>query len=165
MNASGLCFTTKPTTVNGCDIYTPKLIPDHRGFFSEIFSVNRYPFPVRQINCSFSHANVFRGIHRGISFNKVVTCVKGSIIDYCVDLREDSSTYKNVVWQRLDENNFKQLTIPAGCGHGFFAEQESIVIYGQCATYTPDGETTHCYKDLGIKLPVMNAILSEKDTC
>jgi len=165
MREYGQSFTIKPTKINGCDLYSAKMIPDHRGFFSEIFSSDRYPFPVRQINCSHSHPNVFRGIHTGISFNKVVTCVKGSILDYCVDLREDSSTYKTIVMQRLSEENFNQLIIPAGCGHGFFAEKESVVVYGQCATYQPNGETTHCYKDLGIQLPVVNVILSEKDSC
>lgn len=150
------------TNINGCLAIIPKQIPDHRGFFSELYN-DKYNIKIKQINCSFSHKNVFRGIHQA-TFAKLVSCVKGKIIDFCVDLRPQSSTYLSVCSMELSESNHKQLYIPHDCGHGFLALEDSIVVYAQDDVYCPSKENTHCYKNFNIEVP-HNAILSLKDRC
>lgn len=162
MNDSKYSFTE--TDIEGCKIYQAKKIHDDRGYFSEIFSRPLYYNTVAQINCSFSKKNVFRGIHEA-SFGKLVSCVKGRIIDYCVDLRKASQTYGHIVSVELSEDNFKQLYIPPNCGHGFYAFENSLVVYSQTDTWSKLKEKTHCYKDLYISLPAEKPILSKKDKC
>lgn len=156
-------ISTESTNINGCVVYNRKYFPDHRGFFSELYN-DHYDLNCRQINCSFSHQNVFRGIHQA-TFSKLVSCVKGKIIDFCVDLRPTSSTYLSVYQTELSETNERQLYIPHNCGHGFFALENSVVVYSQDDIYEPHKENTHCYKQFGIIKNTENLILSEKDRC
>lgn len=151
------------TNVSECLVISPKQIPDHRGFFSELYN-DQYNMKIKQINCSFSHKNVFRGIHQA-TFAKLVSCVKGKIIDFCVDLRPQSSTYLSVYSIELSEANYKQLYIPHGCGHGFLALEDSVVVYAQDDIYKKDKEVTHCYKSFELNLANENFILSNKDNC
>lgn len=153
---------TDNINIIGCQSYDRKHITDHRGFFSEIYN-DHYDINCRQINCSFSYKNVFRGIHQA-TFSKLVSCVKGKIIDFCVDLRSTSDTYLKVYQQELSETNKQQLYIPNNCGHGFLALEDSVVIYSQDDIYSPDKEQTYCYKQFNIILPE-HIILSDKDMC
>lgn len=152
------------TEIDRCKIYQAKKIHDERGYFSEIFSRPLYHNTVAQINCSFSKKNVFRGIHEA-SFGKLVTCVKGKILDYCVDLRKTSRTYGQIISVELSEYNSKQLYIPPDCGHGFYACEDSLVVYSQTDTWSKLKEKTHCYKEFNIDLPHKNPVLSIKDQC
>lgn len=59
--------------------------------------------------------------------------------------------------------------MPAGCGHAFFALEDSVVCYSQGGTFTPSLEMDVNYKDpqLNIKIPHMEGIvpiISEKDS-
>lgn len=154
---------TENTHIQDCIVYTPKIIPDYRGFFSELYN-NLYNINIKQINCSFSHKGVFRGIHEA-SFAKLVSCVHGRIIDFCVDLRSDSPTYLQYFSIELSQSNYKQLYIPPYCGHGFFALEDSVVVYAQNDIYSTDKEKTHCYKNFFLDIPDINLILSDKDRC
>jgi dTDP-4-dehydrorhamnose 3,5-epimerase len=145
-----------------CILYKTKHIPDHRGFFSELYS-NVYDISIKQINCSFSYKNVFRGIHQA-TFAKLVSCVSGSIIDFCVDLRPSSPTYLKHFAIELSPKNNQQLYIPSYCGHGFLALEDSVVVYGQDDTYHESKEQTYCYKQFDLNLP-NQLILSNKDRC
>lgn len=154
--------TTDNVDILDCVSYERKHIPDHRGFFSELYN-DSYDINCRQINCSFSYKNVFRGIHQA-TFSKLVSCVKGRIIDFCVDLRTTSPTYLKVHQQELSEINGKQLYIPHNCGHGFLALEDSLVVYSQDDTYSSNKEQTYCYKQFNIVLPE-KIVLSNKDMC
>ena len=136
---------------------------DHRGYFQELFSQKHLPhFKVTQINCSVSQRNVLRGLHVA-PFAKLVCCVKGAIFDVVADMRKDSKTYLKYDGIILNEHNEKAIYIPTGCGHGFLALEDSVVVYAQDGTYNPDLESIVNYADpkLAIKWPFV--ILSEKD--
>ena len=158
-------MSAQTTSILDCLIYKTKHISDHRGFFSELYN-NSYNIESKQINCSFSHKNVFRGIHQA-TFAKLVSCVSGKIIDFCVDLRPESPTYLQHFAIELSPEKNKQLYIPHNCGHGFFALEDSIVVYAQDDIYDASKETTHCYKQFNLILPIINIemILSDKDRC
>lgn len=156
-------MTIPATNILDCVVYQyePKL--DRRGSFGELYNTN-HQLDIKQINCSTSHKNVFRGIHKA-SFAKLVSCVYGSIIDFCIDLRPDSPTYLTSYSLVLTPSNGYQLYIPEYCGHGFFALENSIVIYGQNDTYSPEKDQTYCYKQFHLSLPTDSLILSNKDMC
>ena len=159
-------FYIQDTDIDNCKIYSIRKFPDHRGYFSEIYHRSTYLNTVAQINCSFSHKKVLRGIHEA-TFGKLVSCVKGRIFDVCIDLRPTSKTYGGIVSVELSESNGMQIYIPPNCGHGFYAYEDSIVVYSQTDVYSKLKETTHCYKNFNINWPFGNKkiILSEKDSC
>lgn len=150
--------------IKDCIVYKPKLYEDNRGIFSEIYKSSIVTdFNTKQSNCSVSKKHVLRGIHR-TPYAKLVTCVKGSVYDVCVDLRENSSTYGSYFGIELNENNLYSLLIPSYCGHAFLALSDSIVIYHQTDEYDQTKDETYCYKSYGIDWPITdNLILSPKD--
>lgn len=142
---------------------------DNRGYFQEMFSVDKYlnvAWRPAQINLSVSNKNVVRGLHVA-PFSKLCTCVKGKLFDVIADVRKNSSTFGNWFGVWLDSNCCQQVYIPAGCAHGFFAaENETILLYQQDFPYTPSVEKEIHWQDpkLSIKWPEADSYtLSEKD--
>ena len=151
------------TNLADCVYFTPDLYKDNRGVFTELYKRSVLPgFQPYQSNCSISKAGVLRGIHR-TPYAKMVTCVHGSIYDVCVDLRPDSKTYLKYFGLYLDSSNLRSLYIPAYCGHGFLALEESVVLYHQDSEYDPSVDETYCYKHFDIQWPREPLIISNKD--
>lgn len=151
--------------VKDCQVFEIKKFNDERGFFSELYNQNTQNLNVKQINYSFSNKGTLRGIHCA-PFWKLVTCVKGKILDVCVDLREDSTTYLSHVAVELSAENMKSIFIPENCGHAFLALEDSKVIYSQGDVYNPNKEKNFPYNDpsFNIKWPHMDKyLISKKD--
>lgn len=94
--------------------------------------------------------------------------MKGSVLDVAVDIREGSPTFGQHVAVELTEENHRQFFIPKGFAHGFAVLSEEAVFQYKCDEfYAPESEGGIQLIDetLGIdwKIPVGNAILSEKD--
>lgn len=155
----------------------PKRFGDDRGWFSETYSeqaMARYGVHDRfvQDNHSFS---AFTGTIRGIHFQrgphaqaKLVRCVRGSILDYAVDLRKGSPTYGQWVSATLSADNGHQLYVPVGFGHAFVTLEPDVeVIYKVTDVYAPDcdGGVIWNDPDIGIDwpLPETGPVLSDKD--
>jgi dTDP-4-dehydrorhamnose 3,5-epimerase len=155
----------------------PRKIGDDRGYFSEIFRMDRFaeragPIEFVQDNQSL---NLRRGTIRGIHFQrhpfaqgKLVRCLAGEILDVAVDLRRDSVAYGRWVAVTLsaDENN--QLWIPPGFGHGFCTlEPNSIISYRVTSYYSAENDCGVAWddSDIGIEWPELAdpQTLSAKD--
>lgn len=158
-------------------VYLLKLEPhvDERGFFARSFDASEFSsrglctsFP----QCSYSY-NRKRGTLRGMHYQvapyeevKIVTCVKGSIFDVALDIREGSATYGKWVGVELSEANNYMLYIPAGLAHGFQTlADDSMVYYQMGAVYSKEAGRTLGYDDerFDIKWPLAEKILSAKD--
>ena len=110
---------------------------DKRGFFSEIF-VERllneklsYDFKVCQANLVESKLGVLRGLHfqKGAKAqSKLITVIKGEILDVAVDLRKDSKTYGKYYSIKLSNLNKKSIFIPKGFAHGYLALKDKVII-------------------------------------
>lgn len=143
---------------------------DQRGYFEEIYSTGRdYPHLAgteRQINLSHSKKGVVRGMHIA-PFAKICSCIRGKLFDVIADVRPGSPTYLKWFGMWLDEYSNKQIYVPAGCAHGFFAaEDDTILLYLQDGIYNPKAEQQVNWRDpkLNIKWPYSQPyILSEKD--
>jgi dTDP-4-dehydrorhamnose 3,5-epimerase len=145
-----------------------KAFKDKRGYFKELLKEkiikNKFPFQVM----SYSKKNVLRGLHLQTKYPqaKFITVIKGKIFDVAVDLRKNSKTYKKVFTTILSENTSKSIFIPGGFAHGFLSlEKETYIVYN-CNRYrNQKSEVTIKYndKDLNIKWPKKNIILSKKD--
>ncbi len=155
-------------------IVEPACYEDERGFFMEPW--NKRDFSDIGITIEFvqeghsrSKSQVVRGLHYQsgpASQAKLVRCILGKVFDVAVDLRIRSDTFGKWFGIELSAENKKQLYIPVGFGHGFAVLDEySEILYKQSSYYTPplEGAVLWNDPDIGIKWPVDNPILSEKD--
>jgi dTDP-4-dehydrorhamnose 3,5-epimerase len=93
--------------------------------------------------------------------------VNGNIFDVVVDLRVGSPTFGHWAGFHLQFDN-ELLFIPHGLAHGFYAMQDSTVIYYMDEVYKPKLERNILWNDtlLSIKWPLISQerpIMSKKD--
>ena len=121
---------------------------------------------------SFSYKkNTIRGIHLQLApyhQGKLITVIKGSILDVVIDLRKNSKTFKKIFYFKLSDKKNLQLFVPRGFGHGFCTlTDNTIVSYKVDNHYNPNKEISINYADLNLKIkwPNKNSkkILSKKD--
>jgi dTDP-4-dehydrorhamnose 3,5-epimerase len=160
----------KSLSIKGAYLAKNKVFEDERGYFSEWYSArrlesSRFDFETRQANISTSKKNVFRGIHFSIDpegQSKVVICANGAIVDYIVDLRNDSPTYLQHETILLTEGQGDSVHIPPGVGHGFLVGSENAtVVYLTSTSYKPEFEITINAFDATLGLDFGNVSKSE----
>src|SRR5580704_13183553 len=96
------------TAIPGVLIIEPKLFGDSRGFFTEIYHANRYTASgigqrFVQDNMSRSVKGTLRGLHiqNPNLQGKLVTILRGSVLDVAVDVRVGSPTFGQHVMTEL----------------------------------------------------------------
>ena len=155
----------------------PKKFGDARGFFSEVFTRQRFhdagiTQDWMQDNQSYSaEKGVLRGLHfqvAPVAQDKLIRVLKGSIFDVAVDIRNGSPTYGKWVSCILSAEKFNQLLIPKGFAHGFVTLEAGVeVLYKVSAPYAPQCDRGVRWDDpaIGIAWPLdgMEPVLSEKD--
>ena len=135
-------------------ILEPQCFADTRGWFSETFRSDwfeQHVSPVRfvQDNHSASAAGVLRGLHYQLPYpqGKLVRVVSGSVFDVAVDLRRASPTFGRWFGVELSADNRRQLWLPPGFAHGFYAAAAAEVVYKCTAAYRPEAEHTIAWND------------------
>ena len=163
------------TDLKGVYLIKPKIFKDDRGIFFESFNKKIFDNKVDskinfvQDNQSLSSKGVLRGLHfqnPPHAQAKLVSVVKGSVIDVVVDLRKESKTYGNYILEELSEYNNHQLFVPKGMAHGFLTIEDNTIFSYKCSDfYHKESEDSVLWNDttLNIKWPNSNPILSEKD--
>lgn len=162
-----------PTTIKGVVRVCPLVFEDARGSFreqyrSDLFEKNGLKSHFVQDNISVSSRGVLRGLHYQIINPqiKLVTVIRGSVMDVAVDLRRNSPTFGKHVSVLLSERNREMLYIPVGFAHGFQAMEDDTVFLYKCSDYyNRNGERSLLWNDpnLGIKWPIDEPLLSTKD--
>lgn len=149
---------------------------DDRGWFTETYARDRFAavgvretFP--QENQSWSEkAGTVRGIHfqRPPSAQaKLISCLRGQILDCIVDLRIGSPSFGRSLTVELTEAG-EQLFVPVGFGHGFLTVlPDTLISYKVSHIYDPSADDGIAWNDpaLGIDwpLPVGGPTVSAKD--
>jgi NDP-hexose 3,5-(Or5-) epimerase len=157
-------------------LVTPKGFPDSRGVFFESFrhdlleKVLGHPFTVAQSNFSVSHRRTLRGIHgvRGeCSQAKLVTCVRGAVLDIVVDLRVGSPAFGRYEMVWLDHRSPASLYIGEGMGHSLLALEDDTAMHYYCSKpYIADAVYTVDPLDKALALPwglTEEPVMSEND--
>lgn len=161
------------TKIEGVYLIKPKIFKDERGYFFESFNqkeINKKT-NVRfvQDNQSLSSKDILRGLHfqkPPFAQDKLVSVIKGSVLDVVVDIRINSKTYGKYIFEELNEDNHHQLFIPIGMAHGFLSLENHTIFSYKCSNFynkESEGAIKWNDPDLNIKWPVSNPILSEKD--
>ena len=158
-------------------LLTPPRFADNRGFFSEVFNVERFAasgveIPFIQDNQSLSRERgTIRGLHCQVGPHpqgKLVRVVKGAIWDVAVDARVGSATYGQWAAAELSAENWAQLWVPAGFLHGFCTLlPDTEVLYKVTDRYCKECERGVIWNDPDLALPWPlapgEAVLSDKD--
>ena len=147
---------------------SPKYV-DQRGYFFESYSEKtfRLGYNFVQDNQSSSTRNVLRGLHYQIKNpqGKLVRCIRGSVLDTIVDLRQSSETFGEWYSVKLDRPEL-QLWVPPGFAHGFSVlSPVAEVLYKVTDYQYKEYERTLLWNDeqLNIDWQVGDSIMSEKD--
>ena len=168
-------MTLNETAINGVFEIEPKVFGDNRGWFYESYSKEKFEklgitADFIQDNRSFSaQKGTLRGLHCQTNPKaqaKLITCLKGAIIDVAVDIRKGSPTYMKWIAVELTEENKKMLFIPKGCLHGFVTLTDNVeVTYKVDEVYSPENDRSVRFDDpvFGVEWGCENPVLSEKD--
>lgn len=164
--------------IAGVYLLTPKRFSDDRGWFTE--SYNQRTLANAQIDWRFvqdnhsysKHAGTIRGFHFQTpphAQEKLVRCVRGSILDIAVDVRAGSPAFAKWVAAELSAENGDQLFVPVGFAHAFVTlEPDTEVIYKVTDFYAPECDGGIRWDDPTIafpwSLPAGAPHLSVKDT-
>ncbi len=168
-------MTINKTNIEGVFEIEPKVFGDARGWFCETYS--KKLFEENGINADFVQDNrsfsakkgTLRGLHCQTdpkSQAKLVSCIKGEILDVAVDIRKGSPTYMKWVAVKLSQENKKMLYIPKGCLHGFVTLTDDVEIsYKVDDFYSPENDRSICWCDseIGVEWGVTDPVLSDKD--
>lgn len=161
------------TPIPGVLVIEPKTFGDSRGFFIELFQSERYA--QNGMRRRFSQDNLSRSVKgtlRGLHFQnpkpqgKLVTILRGSVLDVAVDIRVGSPTFGQHVLLELNDENRRQFWIPPGFAHGFIVQSDSADVFYKCDEfYSQADEHVLQWNDsgLGIKWGIENPILSARD--
>lgn len=116
---------------------------------------------------SISHKNVFRGMHYQLQPNdhvKLVTVIKGRIIDIALDLRSNSTHFGKFFTIELSESNRKGLYLGSGFAHGFLSlKNDTIVEYHTSTVQNKYSEAGVRWDSFGFTLPTDQPIISDRD--
>jgi dTDP-4-dehydrorhamnose 3,5-epimerase len=147
---------------------------DERGFFTEMYKESEYiglgiPRFV-QDNLSESSKGVIRGLHwqaPPFGQGKLVSCLRGSILDVAVDIRENSPTFGRHVTVELNANQQVSLWIPEGFAHGFQALEDGTRVHYKVTNYwNMEAERSLNYfsPEIGINWRDLKVLASGKDS-
>lgn len=159
----------------GVKIIEPTYFEDFRGYFCETYSARTMKeYGIDTVFVQDNHSlSLKKGMIRGIHFQnnpkaqlKLVRCIRGRIMDYAVDLRADSPTFKKWVCVELSAENRKQAWIPAGFGHAFITLEDNCEVqYKVDEYYYPEYDRGIAWNDpeIAIDWGTDSPIISEKD--
>ena len=165
----------KKTKINGVFLIKPQIFKDKRGYFFESFNSKEFRKATGlnvqfvQDNRSLSCKNVLRGLHfqhPPFAQAKLVSVIKGEVLDVVVDIRKDSETYGEHIAAYLNEENQHQLYISEGMAHGFLTLRDDTIFTYKCSNYYhKDSEDGIIWNDsnLNIDWNIKNPLVSEKD--
>lgn len=163
------------TPLKGAFVIEPDRIEDERGYFARSYCQSEFSkqginLDIKQCNISF---NKDKGTLRGMHYQekpheeaKLVRCSRGAIYDVIIDLRADSSTFKQWFSIELNQESNKMLYIPEGFAHGFQTLQDnSEVFYEMFESYYPELARGVRWDDpvFGITWPDDQRVISDKD--
>jgi len=125
--------------IDGLQLLDVSVHHDERGMFAEAWRRSADDWVV-QTNTSYSRAGVFRGLHFQYPTwqRKQVRVLQGRIIDVVVDLNLRPGCFGLSEMFELSAFDGKVLDVPEGMAHGFYAVEDSVVMYHCGAPYMPD---------------------------
>ena len=132
---------------------------DHRGTFAPL-SLKSFEKEWLQSNISFNpQIFTLRGLHFQVgekAQSKLIKVITGSIIDFIVDIREDSPEYMKLY--HYDMSPGDELLVPRGFAHGFMTTSfNTIVQYLVDNDYSPESVGSIYWKEVDGLYDILNS--------
>jgi len=164
------------TELKDAYIIEPELLTDERGFFARSWcqkEFTEFGLNANLVQCNISF-NPKKGTLRGMHYQakpyeeaKLVRCTMGAIYDVIIDLRPESSTFKQWVAVELTAENRKMLYIPEDMAHGFQTLVDNTEVFYQMSEfYHSESATGLRWDDPEFKIEWLikeDLVISEKD--
>ena len=149
-------ITVNKTPIDGLYTILPTVHGDKRGYFTETYNERDMKeagldMVFVQDNQSSSTKGVLRGLHfqKKHPQGKLVRCIRGTVFDVAVDLREGSKTFGQWYGVELSEDNHLQFYISPGFAHGFLVLSDiAEFCYKVTDFYTPGDEGGIAWNDI-----------------
>ena len=166
-----------PTALPEVLLIEPKKFEDQRGWFMETFRKDLIEVAVGhsinfcQDNLVKSYYGAIRGLHYQIppfAQSKLVSVLKGSVLDIVVDIRIGSPHFGKHISVELSSEDQKQLFIPRGFAHGYACVSETALLaYKVDSFYNKAAEASIAFDDpelnIDWQIPLEKQFLSPKD--
>jgi dTDP-4-dehydrorhamnose 3,5-epimerase len=161
--------------VSGALVGRPVVRRDTRGAFARVFDASTLAdagFDCGPVRCAIavnSLSGTLRGMHYQAEANpeaKLVTCLRGRILDVVVDLRPRSPSYRRHLAVELDGEIGTVIAIPGGCAHGYMTlDDDTLILYQLSTEYRAELQRGIRWDDpgLGVTWPAAPAIISDRD--
>ncbi len=143
-------FTLVETPLAGLVVIQRHPRGDARGYLERVYCEEELRSvagtrSIVQINRTLTtSAGTIRGMHfqrPPHAEMKLVTCLRGVVLDVAVDLRRGSPTFLRWHAERLSADNHRTLAIPEGFAHGFQTlAPDCELLYLHTAPYRADAE-------------------------
>ena len=174
---------TVATDLPGVVQILPDVHRDHRGHLvvasaPDLLAAAHIPCRFVQDNISHSLPGVCRGLHyqlpplspeelsdEAMGQAKLIWVVRGRILDVSVDIRRGSPTFGRHAMVELGDDGPGAVFLPQGFAHGFYALEETDLLYKCSDVYRPDRERGIRFDDPDLAIPWPNSrpMLSERD--
>lgn len=141
---------------------------DSRGQFMETFRKEWFPVTTWdniQMNFSMSNAGVLRGLHYHLKQVDYWTVARGQIQVGLYDTRPNSTTHKKTQMIEMNQDSNTGLLIPVGVAHGFFAREDTILVYLTNQYYAANDEFGIAWNDpdVGMDWGCDDPVISDRD--
>ena len=100
------------------------------------------------------------------SEGKLIRCIKGSVVDFFLDIRKGSDTFLKYDKIELSAENRIMIYLSEGVAHGFMTlEDNTELIYHHTESYHKEADRGIRFNDpkVDIELPFEIKVISEKD--
>ena len=165
-------MTTKPLAIEGVYLLRNFVATDERGYFVKTYHAQQFAelgleTAFRESYYSMSVKGVIRGMHFQLpphDHNKLVYVTSGEILDVVVDLRKNSTTYKQYLTVSLTERS-DSIYIPKGCAHGFLTlTDQAQVVYTVSTEYSSEADAGIRWDSFGFDwLDTQEPVISTRD--
>lgn len=161
--------------LSGVKLIEPTYFDDNRGYSAETYNdrvLREYGITTHfcvDYECCNAKSETIRGIHfqnNPHPQTKLVRVLQGEILDFIVDLRRDSPTFKEWISQVISAENRKQIYLPSGYGHAYLTKSPNTVVLYKFDDYY-DREYVRAIRwndpEIGISWGIAEPILSAGD--
>lgn len=143
-------FEVISSDIDALKVLHRKLVSDSRGYLERMFCIDELKDLMQGesiVQINHTHTNL-QGTVRGMHYQlqpfaevKLVSCLKGRVLDVALDLRANSPTFLKSFAIELNEHNHRTLLIPKGFAHGFQTlTADCEMLYFHTSRYSPDHE-------------------------
>lgn len=146
---------------------------DERGWFQESYKRSAFDAAGLPAFVQSNHSASARGVVRGLHYQlpphaqgKLVRCVRGSLFDVVLDLRQTQPSFGSTYTLRLAADEPRSLYVPPGFAHGFQAlADDTQMEYLVTAEYDAPSERAIRHDDpaLAIRWPLPPVAVAAKD--